>query len=546
MSHIRALSSLDLGSVDVEGGSGARLDEDYFEGIPLLSSGPDALPWTAAGPMPSQPHHSGSPTWFSTTSVAASLRAHAVWARAGIKDSLRGKEVLMLFRDSAPIRMSLIKGFVLSAAVSLLIFFFELTFWPSELFKGSGTDTAATAHSRASESATSSSANTSSTASTWNVILLYPVIALSYLLASSWLLDVAKVGHEVHHGRGSMVAMASSGILSQPHQPLLVVNYTLIALALRSWVPFVGKALSFVFISFVCAYYCFDPVMANRGWSIERRLRFAESRWAYMTAFGLLPTAVSYFHPSGLLNLFLFMLIYPPFTVLALLANPQPQSSPKTSSSHATTPSSGSSGFDVLSGKGTLSPLLPGRIPIFMPTVILCRLLKRFVLPRPRTDNVHDDKRSSMSGGLSQWTSYTSHTNGFGGAPQRRTAAQFVGGVWQQQQQYHSGQGPPQYGWGSSQSPPPRQQPAAPVPPPPKRSQAPLSNAATSSSHAGIHTSSHPAATSLSPQRHRAPSTTGGGGGPPLRTPGTSPQEAAMKVNPTVRVGPPPKGKKAD
>jgi hypothetical protein len=40
-------------------------------------------------------------------------------------------------------------------------------------------------------------------------------------------------------------------------------------------------------------------------------MRYAESRWAYMIAFGLPSTAISFFHPSGLLNLMLFMLVFP-------------------------------------------------------------------------------------------------------------------------------------------------------------------------------------------------------------------------------------------
>ena len=45
-----------------------------------------------------------------------------------------------------------------------------------------------------------------------------------------------------------------------------------------------------------------------KGWGFERRARFAEMRWSYMVAFGIPSTLISYFHPSGLLNLMLFML----------------------------------------------------------------------------------------------------------------------------------------------------------------------------------------------------------------------------------------------
>lgn len=273
MSHSRAFSSLDLGKVDVEGGSSSRLDDDYFEGIPFFSSPQKALPWTAAGPMTASAGSSfsreGLNSWANKGVITSSLQAHLTWARAGCKDSVRFKEVAALVRDSSTIRGSLVKGFILSAAVSFLVFFFELTFWPSELFKGVGTGAAS---------------NDSSAGSTWNILILYPVVGISFLMASSLTLDVASAGHELHTGRTAVTALTSRGLLSQPHQPLIVINYAAVALALRSWVPYFGKLLSFNFVSFVCAYYCFDPIMANRGWNVERRLRFAESRWAYMVS----------------------------------------------------------------------------------------------------------------------------------------------------------------------------------------------------------------------------------------------------------------------
>ncbi|PWN25949.1 hypothetical protein BDZ90DRAFT_54608 [Jaminaea rosea] len=485
MAHFRGLSSLDLTSVDVEGGPGAaRLDDDYFVGLPLLSSSHQAdLPWTAAGPASYASSSSASAaSTLSLQALGASVRQHLGYARAGWTDSLRWRQVAHLVVESSAVRLSMIKGLILSSAVVLIIFFFELAFFPAQLYP---------------RSSPSSSSTKRDAAGTWSetssVLWLYPVIAISYYMASSWTLDVAKTAYQLQaHRRAFSTSFSASSfapsanlrrrILLQSYQPLLFINYALLALLVRNYVPFVGPALAFGLISAVDAFYCFDPVMASRGWPIERRLRYVESRWAYMTTFGLLPTAVSYFHPSGLVNLFLFMAIYPFCTVLALLANPLPRSS------------EGSKGG---SAAGTpKSAFLPARIPLFLPTAILYRIAMRFA-PPAGSDVAYLEQSASRYGGrgaphqsfgaamagktpgvaaygggtggaagfysggpayggqgsvngmgygqdastINGWAGGAAGTMGNGGAASggpalgRRTAAQFVGGVWQGQGQ---------------------------------------------------------------------------------------------------------------
>ena len=91
--------------------------------------------------------------------------------------------------------------------------------------------------------------------------------------------------------------------------------------------------------------------------------------------FGIPSTAISFFHPSGLLNLMLFMLVFPVCTVLALLADPVPHNASVGSQSTMlpSTPTADQS--------KALSPLLPVRIPFFWPAVRLQRLIQRYIKP---------------------------------------------------------------------------------------------------------------------------------------------------------------------
>ena len=145
---------------------------------------------------------------------------------------------------------------------------------------------------------------------------------------------------------------------------------------------------------------------------LTQRLRFSESHWSYLVGFGVPSTAVSFFHPSGLLNLMLFMLVFPVCTVLALLAEPMPTSS-----------SLGSQATMLPTGphhdrSKELSTLLPARIPLFWPTVRVRRLLLTFA---PRVVPLGAGSRAAPK-----------KYDRPGMAPRmpRQSAAQFVGGAW--------------------------------------------------------------------------------------------------------------------
>ena len=143
---------------------------------------------------------------------------------------------------------------------------------------------------------------------------------------------------------------------------------------------------------------------------MEKRLRFSESHWSYLVGFGIPSTAVSFFHPSGLLNLMLFMLVFPICTVLALLAEPQPHSA-AIGSQATMLPSTPTADRTKM-----LSPLLPSRVPFFWPAVKAFRVLARHGAGSPTHASATPARR----------------TTGMPAAPStpRFSAAQFVGGAW--------------------------------------------------------------------------------------------------------------------
>ncbi|MCO5565236.1 hypothetical protein L7F22_018909 [Adiantum nelumboides] len=348
--HRPALSLAASVDLDVEGGG--RLDEDYDGGWSSSSS----LAWSAKGPA----------AYTSSMSILQSAKLHLQWAKAGWFDANRWIEAGKVATRSAEIRFGIIKGLVLSATITTLIFFLELAFFPKHLFP--------------TKSGQSYEDLDDHVGSIGNVFWLYPLIAGSYFLAASWTVDVAHAAYKLKHARGiSMVpstipAGTSRRFILESYRVILILNYFVISVALQH-IPWIGRTLSFIFMSFIDAYYCFEQGWIARGWSVERRMRYAESRWAYFVAFGLPSTAISFFHPSGLLNLMLFMLVFPICTVLAMLGNPQPRQAPN--STTTITPTSSGVTSSGIPGNSSLSPVLPPRLPIFWLTVKCYRLVLR-------------------------------------------------------------------------------------------------------------------------------------------------------------------------
>ncbi|KAE8233013.1 hypothetical protein CF326_g1953 [Tilletia indica] len=418
--HKKSAFSLTSQDFDVEG---AALDgDDYDAGLslPLMGSSGAAhgMAWSAKGPAAFKP----------ALTPLGSVREHLVWARAGWRDANRWLEAGKLVAGSSEIRMGLLKGFLLTSSVVGGIYFLEFTLVPTHIF----------VHNERSDVTVNS---------LQNVFLVYPLIAASYWIASLWTVDVAKAAYSYKHGRSfsvmpSLPAGTSRRFLQESYRIILVLNYVAICYVLQH-IPLLGRPMAFFFMSFIDGYYIFETIWVARGWSLERRMRYAECRWSYFVAFGLPSTLISFFHPSGLLNVMLFMLIFPFCAVLALLSSPQPRSQPPS------------------------EPWL-ARIPFFIVTVKLHRaLLRAFPAPAHRAPVYGAAAGAGRAGALGANSgagvggaygygagvpTMGAGTNGYGGGlgagsgaggaggggPNaydgstfgRRTAAQMVGGAW--------------------------------------------------------------------------------------------------------------------
>ncbi|KWU46560.1 hypothetical protein RHOSPDRAFT_15125 [Rhodotorula sp. JG-1b] len=107
------------------------------------------------------------------------------------------------------------------------------------------------------------------------------------------------------------------------YRTLVTLNYFLFFFALRL-VPFLGSPISFLYASIVDAYYCFEGHWVKQGWTFSDRIRHIEQRWAYALGFGFPITLLSWWSLDPIVNLAVFALLFPLFSLTSTTAMPQP------------------------------------------------------------------------------------------------------------------------------------------------------------------------------------------------------------------------------
>ncbi|KIJ68946.1 hypothetical protein HYDPIDRAFT_122851 [Hydnomerulius pinastri MD-312] len=207
----------------------------------------------------------------------------------------------------------------------------------------------------------------------YRVLWLLPVVGVSFYLNSSWCNLIAKRTFVLQHGNraaqqqppvtytGMLTMLATSA-----YRAVMVLTSVIVSFALGS-IPYGGPVISFAFMCWIDAYYCFEFIWIARGLSLSGRVRHLEERWAYYFAFGL-PSAAICTWGSGLANAALFALLFPAYIIMAMHSRPVPQDpfNPLPSSESSET-------------VRYPSPLVPIRLPIFAVVIWLNDLIVRIL-----------------------------------------------------------------------------------------------------------------------------------------------------------------------
>ncbi|GJX15819.1 ribonuclease H-like domain-containing protein [Tanacetum coccineum] len=105
------------------------------------------------------------------------------------------------------------------------------------------------------------------------------------------------------------------GIAEQGYSVLLL-SFFFLEVYLTSFVPYIGKALNFLLLSWMYAYYCFEYKWNFSGLSLQKRLEFFESNWAFFAGFGS-PCVLAIFFLSPLVSYGTMAVLFPLFVLTA-------------------------------------------------------------------------------------------------------------------------------------------------------------------------------------------------------------------------------------
>lgn len=105
------------------------------------------------------------------------------------------------------------------------------------------------------------------------------------------------------------------GIGEQVYSILLLTFFFLEVYA-TGFIPHIGKALNFVLLSWMYAYYCFEYKWNLSEVALDRRLDFFESNWAFFAGFGS-PCVLAIFFFSPLVSYGVMAILFPLFVLAA-------------------------------------------------------------------------------------------------------------------------------------------------------------------------------------------------------------------------------------
>ncbi|XP_024979721.1 protein EI24 homolog isoform X3 [Cynara cardunculus var. scolymus] len=167
----------------------------------------------------------------------------------------------------------------------------------------------------------------------------YPLYIFSFILSTIWYNDIAQFGLTVTGKDGSTNLAPSSqkepstsqnathvdkptdlgrvmiGIAEQGYS-LLLLTFFFLEVYLTGFIPYIGKTLNFILLSWMYAYYCFEYKWNFSGLSLDKRLDFFESNWAFFAGFGS-PCVLAIFFFSPLVSYGVMAVLFPMFVLTA-------------------------------------------------------------------------------------------------------------------------------------------------------------------------------------------------------------------------------------
>ncbi|KIL68581.1 hypothetical protein M378DRAFT_71289 [Amanita muscaria Koide BX008] len=301
------------------------------------------------------------------TSTEIAHQLNYVWC--GLQDAFKWNIVVSTILNDEELRRNVLKSIALNSLSLVLIYIFDFFLLPSVQYRWD------LAHGN--------------TNWLYQAIWLFPVMAVSLYLNSVWCSTIAQRTYLLKHGTNASALLhhstgSSIGILNvlfnSSHRAIMI-SICLASSFVLSHVPYLGSPMSFTYLCWIDAYYCFEFVWVAKGMSLAKRTRHVEERWAYFLAFGLPVTALCSWGTS-LTSATSFALVFPAYIILAMHADPVPLD-----------PHSPASPHHEDSRGVTKTSSLAIRLPIFAPIIWLNDKVTQTLIGR--LDDMRSDYHST-------------------------------------------------------------------------------------------------------------------------------------------------------
>ncbi|KAI9176452.1 hypothetical protein LWI28_003019 [Acer negundo] len=168
------------------------------------------------------------------------------------------------------------------------------------------------------------------------VFWFYPLYTFSLILSTIWYNDIAKYGFAAMGISGHTVLEPSKqnetsqnvkperptglggvviGISEQVYS-MLLLTFFFIEVYATGFIPYIGKAVNFLLLSWMYAYYCFEYKWNFSEVGLDKRLDFFESNWPFFAGFGS-PCVLAIFFFSPLVSYGVMAILFPLFVLTA-------------------------------------------------------------------------------------------------------------------------------------------------------------------------------------------------------------------------------------
>uniref|UniRef100_A0A7N0RFY4 Protein EI24 homolog n=1 Tax=Kalanchoe fedtschenkoi TaxID=63787 RepID=A0A7N0RFY4_KALFE len=169
----------------------------------------------------------------------------------------------------------------------------------------------------------------------------YPLYIFSFILSTLWYNDIAKYGYAAQGQTSTSTSTpqpmgkkedSTSESANQAAKPagiggivigigeqvysVFLLTFFFLQVYATGFVPYIGKALNFVLLAWMYSYYCFEYKWNLSEFSLDKRLAFFESNWAFFAGFGS-PCVLAIFFFSPLVSYGVMAILFPMFVLTA-------------------------------------------------------------------------------------------------------------------------------------------------------------------------------------------------------------------------------------